>query len=247
MTNIILLLISWNLWASDPSIEKYCFSDLSSLQAEAKFDVIRVQSDKVIKEDHCLVIHMSDHRRELIQKYLLSLSGASLAFSSANIKREPCKLRVEKIRKKGLQKTEASVNDGLSVSSTQTNSESTETLMIETLKEFALSVDQDDIDGECRFVNENRYELKIEVKKNARPLAPVQLPAGNIIVVNQAPPPQETMLLKTQIQISRGERIEIGNIVRKLKNDGNKVDIKPELNLEKLAGQDQESVFLSLQ
>lgn len=246
---VILLLLFTNLaLADDMSSEKYCFSG-SVQSAQKKVTAIQVPSDVVTVDGNCLVIQMRPHRRELIQKYILSsIPGASVAFSSEDFRREPCKLKVERTKKKASDTTEVGLNGGGANASQATSSGTqTETMDIQTLKDFELTVDQSQVKGTCRFINQNRYEISLEVRKNPKPIVPVTLPPGTIVIMNQAPSDQETSVIQTQIQLRRGDRIDLGGVVKKADGKNHAVDIKPELKLETSDQEAFESVFLSLQ
>jgi hypothetical protein len=87
----------------------------------------------------------------------------------------------------------------------------------------------------------------LEVKKNLKPTVPVNLPPGTIVVLKQPPPDQETMSLKTELQLNRGDRIEIGQLVRDLKDKGHTITINPSVTIETKDQVGSEKVFLSLQ
>lgn len=244
----MLLLFSGLVFAEDMSSEKYCFNS-SPQAAHKKISAILVPSDVVTVDENCLVIQMRPHRRELIQKYVLSsIPGASVSFSSEDLRREPCKLKVEKIKKKTAVNTDVGLNNQIpSVSRTDSLSTENETMDIQTLKDFELSVDQSQIKGTCRYINQNRYEISLEVRKNPKPIVPVNLPPGTIVVLNQPPPDQQTSVLQTQIQLSRGERIDLGGVIKNTTGKGHNVDINPSLNIETSDQDSTEKVFLSLQ
>jgi hypothetical protein len=246
---ITLLLFSFLAIADDMASEKYCFPSVSQGQAARhKLAGILVPSDIVTTDENCLVIQMRPHRRELIQRFILSsFPGTSVAFSSEDQRRESCQLKVEKEGVKTSQKTTFGVNQGLTIGQNNSSGSTTETMQIKTLKDFVLTVDQDEIKGSCRYLNPNRYEITIEVRKNPRPTIPEGLPQGSIDVLNQPPPDQETMFLKTQLQLSRGERIEIGGILKGLKKNNHQGSIKPSIKIEAQQGSRSEKVFLSLQ
>lgn len=247
---ITLLLFSFLAQADDMSSEKYCFSSPSQSQsAKQKLSAIQVPSDVVTSDDNCLVVQMRPHRRELIQRFILNgFPGTSVSFSSEDVQREPCKLKVEKVKVKTGDDFNAGINQqGIQLNKTDTTGNATETMQIQTIKNFELSVDQDEIRGTCRYINSNRYEISITVRKNPKPIVPVDLPPGTIVVLNQLPPNQETMVLQTQLQLSRGEKIDIGGVVKDLKYKNETVDIKPELKHETSGQTSSEKVWLSLQ
>lgn len=245
---IMLLLFSSLSFAEDMSSEKYCFST-SPVIAQKKFSGIQVPSDVVTIDENCLMIQMRPHRRELIQKFMLSsLPGAYVAFSSEDVRREPCKLKVEKIKEKISDGVDVGLNQQTgSISQTSSTGSASETMEIQTLKDFELTVDQDQVKGTCRYINKDRYEIALEVRKNLKPIVPVALPPGSIVVLNQAPPDQETGLLQTQIQLSRGEKIELSSVIKKANFKDQNADIKPDFKLETTDQKAAEKVFLSLQ
>lgn len=244
----MLLLFTGLAFADDMSSEKYCFSS-SMLVAQKKLAAIQVPSDVVTVDENCLVVQMRPHRRELIQRYILSsVPGASVVFSSEDLRREPCKLKVEKIKKKTSDSTNIGFNNQIpTASQTETSGTQNETMDIQTLKDFELTVDQSQIRGTCKYINQNRYEIALEVRKNLKPIVPVVLPPGSVVVANPPPADQETGVLQTQIQLSRGERIDLGGVVKKADGKNHTVDIKPELKLETSDQDSSEKVFLSLQ
>lgn len=247
---ITLLLFSFLTFADEMASEKYCFSSINqSLTAKQKLSSIQVPSDVVTSDENCLVVQMRPHRRELIQRYLLtSFPGTSVTFSSEDLRREPCKLKVEKIKQKSGDVLSGGLNQtGITINQTNSQASATETMQIQTIKDFELSVDQDEIKGTCRYLNPNRYEISLTVRKNPKPIIPVNLPPGSIIVLNQPPPDQETMVLQTQLQLSRGERIDIGGVVKSLEKKNKNVDIRPELKIETTGNKSNETVFLGLQ
>lgn len=246
----MLLLFPLFAYAEDMASEKYCFSSLSGVQlAQKKFSAIQVNSDVTTIDDNCLVIQMRPHRRELIQRYILSAApGATVVFSSAEVRRDPCKLKVEKVK--------SEKNDTLSVdvskqsagaNKTEFTGTASEVMQIDTLNEFKLSYNEDEILGNCRYITPDRYEIKIEVRKNPKPILPVNLPPGTIAVINTPPPDQKTMVLQTELQLTRGERIEIGDLIRKTNNKEQSISINPTLTIENEQQHSSEKVFLSLQ
>lgn len=246
-----LVLFSQMALASDPVIEEYCFASAAKMKdVSSRLKFILVPVDKVQENASCFTVSTSSHRRELIQGYVRRLEPAvQIAFSSVEIKREPCEIRVEKQKISRAQDTEATVNPDLngSVGNEQIVQDRNDVTKIQTLKDFELTVNQDTIQGQCRVINPNRYEITIEVKKEARPLLP-PVPEGTIVVIPDAqlPKVQETSRLQSTVQLNRGERIELGSVVKDLKNRGNKVDVKTGANLELANEASTEKIFLTL-
>lgn len=246
----MLALFSSLLQAEDITSEKYCFSSTEEfLIAQKKISTLQVPSDSVVKDENCIMFHMKSHRFELIHRYITTnFPNVSIPFSSAAQRTDPCLLQVEKIKEKKSENLEASAGQVVSANQEDTSAKDTEISQIQTLKEFELTLDQNQIKGECRFINSSRYEITIKVAKNPKPVLPVSIVNGVMVQPAQNPPPnQETMNLQTQIQINKGEKIEIGSIVKKIQNEENLKDVQTGIDYKTNEGQVTEKIFLSLQ
>jgi hypothetical protein len=171
-----------------------------------------------------------------------------IQFSSAELRKEICELKVEKIKTLSSKETDVSLGDRGSVGATQNTSESKDTSQVKTMGDFELTVNQDVIKGQCRFITANRYDIDLEVRKDAKPYLPGLAPGTTVIVTNPTPPPdQETSKLTTSLQLLKGERIEIGSIIKDLQNKKTQVSISPEVLHDERVGMSQEKVFLSIE
>lgn len=246
---VLLLLLSFLATGSDEmASEKYCF-DVNAEIAAKKFEAIKVPSDFVTLDENCLIIQMRPHRRELIQRFLLSsIPGARVAFSSEEVRREPCRLKVEK--EKVLSESTTKLGfDPRNAQARQTTSkkQGMDVMRIETLSEFEMQVNQDKVKGTCRFITPKRYDITLEVVKLPRPVIEAPLPPGTIIVINNPPQVQQTMKLKTTLQLNQGDRLEVGEILTQLKNQDNSVSLSPSGTVEKTRQTGSEKVCLGLQ
>lgn len=238
-------------FAQELSVEELCFS---SAQAKAtglkRVKDILLPSDKVTETSQCFMISTLDHRRELIQSFVRRIDPTvTISFSSAEIKQEPCLLKVEKIKSQRENKSNLTVGQNLSASNNGLLNESKELLQISTLKNFELTVNQDSIKGICRYINPTRYEITLEVVKEATPLLP-PVPAGTIVVVvpdAQTKASQDTFKLQTQLQLNHGQRIEIGSVVKDLKNKAHQINSSPSVNVGRTTQFQVEKVFLSIE
>lgn len=231
---ILLLLFSFFVKASDLSSERYCFtSDEKALQGLSRFSAIEVPSDLVNKDRNCLVIQMLPHRRELIQRYILSTdTNVTISFSSEALTTPPCNFNIIKV------KNIIDDNKEMGISNFKiqtTTSDGNESIQIQTLRDFEISVDQDEIKGSCRYITPNRYEITLEVKK---------LPPAIALIL---PSKQEGLTLKTQLQLSRGDKIEIGEVIKNLREKDFDADLDPTLKIESKSQKRIEKVFLSFQ
>jgi hypothetical protein len=247
---ILLLFFSTFLSAQDETAtEKFCFSSTDIMAVRKKLTMIEVSSDSISVDGKCLVAVMKTHRRELIQKYLLSnFQDMSIAFSSENLRKESCKLRIEKEKVKQGDDLDINLNrDKLQVTLDENRGHATEEIQIQTIRDFQLSINQDEIFGKCTPLSPDRYIIALEIKKNPKPLVDQNLPPGSVIIMDRPAPDQETMLLKTEIRLSRGERINIGNIVKNLKTDNAAANSSPSGTAKAQDQKQSEMVFLSLQ
>lgn len=246
---IWLLFLSLTTLAQENAVEEYCFissTRMASVLNKTRF--ILVPADKVQSDKNCFTVNTPEHRRELIQSYIRRLDpSVAIGFSSAELRREHCHIKVEKIKNLKRDTTTGSITTDKSIdaSTEQQRGESKDVSTIQTIKEFELTVNQDSILGECRAITPDRYEIKIQVKKEARPLLP-PVPPGTVVVVPDAkiPPPQETSNLTTTVQLTRGQKMELGTVVKDLKNDGRKIDINSGAGIENTEGAETEKVFL---
>jgi hypothetical protein len=248
----LLLYTQFALAQDDPAIEEYCFSSVGKMkEVSARLKFILVPADKTQEDQNCFTVSTPVHRRELIQNYIRRLEPAvQIGFSSAEIRRPPCNIRVEKIKTRTQQSIGGGLSTGLipSAGTNQATGESKDVTTIQTLKEFELTVNQDVVKGECRAINPSRYEISLEVRKDAIPLLP-PIPPGTIVVVPDAqiPKVQETSRLQTTLQLNSGQRIEIGSVVKNLKDDASSLDINSGAAIEKTTGTQHEKVFLSIE
>jgi hypothetical protein len=243
---MILWLLLYTLLAhsqSDPAIEEYCFSSIEKMKlVSTRLKFILVPADKTQEDRNCFTVSTPTHRRELIQNYVRRLDPAvQIGFSSAEIRRDPCNIKVEKFKTVTKQSTVGSISTGFipSAGTEQTNGQSSDITSIQTLKEFELTVNQDVVKGECRAINPTRYEISIEVRKDAPP-TPVAFPGSEM------PKQEDTSRLQTTLQLNVGERIEIGSVVKNLKSGGATVNINSGAALEKSDNTQNEKVFLSI-
>jgi hypothetical protein len=233
-----LLFILSVIQADDLVVEKYCFHTVPNAErAHAYFKSIAVPSDKVVKDNSCLIIGIKPHRRELVQKLLLSAyPHLSITFSSQELSKDPCELKVEKSRLLKDQNEGINIGKIPQVQTDEKNKFNVETMHITTLKDFKLTVDQSTITGECRYVNPQSYEVTLSVRKDAKPN----------LVITTPPADQESSILKTQIQLQRGSKIEIGSIVQELKAKSRNIDNSPRAESKVNERYLQEKIFLSI-
>jgi hypothetical protein len=246
---VILLFFLSNAFADDYSVEKYCFqSQVRSSLVHKKITPILLPSDSVTSDENCLLIKMLSNRRELIQRFIYSTDPqVKIEFSSEDIRREPCLLQIEKIRNKTSNTVGLNVDQAGIAEATNSSNVEREIAQIQTVKDFELTVDQNQVKGTCRFISSNRYEISLEVKRSPRQIIPQNLPAGTVVVVNNPPQDESTLTLQTQIQLNRGQKIEVGEIIKDTQNKNHKIDLEPSADVNLNESKNSEKVYLSLQ
>ena len=227
------------------TLERFCLSSV-----EKKSEVIKsltpllLPSDKFSSEGNCFDLSTASHRRELLQSYILKLDpSASVDFSSEEIRRNPCRLKVEKIRHQTGSETNVSLN---SASARQIKTKGTEISKIQTLSDFELALDQNVIRGNCRFITPRRYEIGLEVRKDPKPLYPPASPGVIILINGNPPPPQKTSKLKTTIQLSRGEKIHLGSVNQDEAGEKKQLDLRPRVGFGESEKKRSEEIYLSI-
>lgn len=230
-------------------IETYCFSSQQMrTRMEKKISTILVPSDKIDAEKNCFTLQMKPHRRELLQSYVRNLDPeVNITYSSAEIKREPCLLKVEKMRVRKNSSTDILISQTPEVVAGQLSETAQDVMQIQTLGQFSLVVSQDAIEGNCRYINKDLYEITLNARRDPKPLVPPHLPYGSVVVIASPPPAEKTINVSTTVQLNRGERSEIGSIVKDLRKKEQKIDVRSEAQSEIVDQSEEEKVFLSFQ
>jgi hypothetical protein len=228
-------------------IENYCFNSQSQMKkVKAQLKFILVPVDRIQETQNCFTVITSEYRRELLQQFVKRIDpSVVLDLSSAEIKREPCSLKITKLKSGNQESLQVSLNP----QSYQTEKASTDVMTIQTLKEFEISVNQNIVKGECRAINSSRYEIALEIRHDPLPSSP-PLPSGAVVELTQGQTPkdQETSQLKTVVQLNRGEKLELGSIFKNLNNQANKIDLQStSLEMKKSDNAENEKVFLSIE
>jgi len=211
----LLIFISSYIFAQDQSVEEYCFTSPSKAQEVAKRSAfILLPSDKTQLNDNCLSISTLSHRRELLQNFIRNLEpNVSIKFSSAEARREPCKIKVEKTYTSKIKNNNAQVWPTANLENTQANGVRTETSQISTIKGFELQAYENQIKGECRYINPSLYEIKLEATKLAKPLPPAVVLGHNPELLR--PQDEKLNYLSTTVQLHRGEKMHLGSVLKK--------------------------------
>ena len=242
---LLFIFFLFQVSAQDIVVETYCFSSVGeSLKAQQSAKYLMLPADKIENKEICFSLFTTESRRELIQKYLFnSFPQMRIDYSSAeNTKDETCELIVEKIKKSngsdfGLTRFEQKNKDSREISQ----------LKVMSGAPFELSVNEQKLTGNCRYITPTRYEINFSMKFIPKPIIPA-VPEGAIVVINNPTPPepQTGTNLTTIVQVNKGERIELGSIVRDLTDKGHAVSLVPFIDINRMEGQSSEQIFLML-
>ena len=236
------------------STEEYCFASSRRMrETKEQLRFILIPSDNVLENNLCLKVNTPIHRRELIQNYIKRLAPeVQIQFSSADLKRDPCQLKIEKIKVSQKKTQDGSIvfdSGRLSINAESDNSgqNTAETLTIQTIKDFEMMVNFDLIRGECRVISGSRYEIRLEIIKKPVPLN--HSPSSTLTPLNPNPEAlkdQTTSRLQTTVQLNSGEKIEVGSIVKNLKGESQTVDVNSTAKAQDSRENETEKFFLSI-
>jgi hypothetical protein len=250
---IFLLFITSHSYAQNIVVETYCFSsEAQSVKAQQSSKYLMLPADRIEPKGECFSLFTTESRRELIQKYLLS-SYPQMTVSYSSMERsasEMCNLRVEKIKNQNTFRTKAQIQAlGMaSVGETTSNSKEVSQMKAMSGAPFELQVDQQKIEGKCRYITATKYEIEFSMQFIPRPLIP-PVPEGTVVII-QNPPTSEVQQgtsLSTTVQLSQGEKIEIGSIAKNLAEKGHSASLIPKLSYEKTEGSSQEKIYLLME
>lgn len=246
---LILIFFSLYLQADENFTNKYCFKSVNESQTAANhLKSLVLPSEELILQGECLILKIRPRRQDFIHSYISkNISNSQLVFSDANEKKQSCNLKVEKIKNLKKQDTNITIATDSSLSSNVSKKTSNEVIRIQTIGDFELSVDQQQVRGECRYISKDLYEIKLSVIKTAKPIVPRELPPGSVIIMNSPPTDQETSTLSTQVQLNRGQRIELGSVIKNAHDKSQNVSITPDIKITNFEQNNSENVYLSLE
>lgn len=233
--------------AQDMSVEKYCFSSPNRMEAvQSRLQVILVPADKLDKDGSCFTLQMKPHRRELLQNYIKNLDPAvKIDFSSEEMRKEHCHLQTERTRISDSNQTQIGYNGQVQLENQTTHKEAVETSKIQTLGPFSLRLNRTLIEGDCRPLSSNRYRIKLKYLEEPIKINPTYYHSAG------TPPPveilnQQTMHLETEVDLMKGQSLDLGGTFQDLKNKSYKVSAPDQIKLDELKSPVSEKVILRL-
>jgi len=236
---LLILLILGPIFADEEAIEKYCFETNSRTElAQREIKTIAVPSDRIEKINNCLVITMRPHRRELIQKFLYSsFPDMRVDFSSLSLDRKPCDLKLEKYSAMESNANEVKIPSEKVLESSSSRSSQKETMQIKTQNEFEVVLDETKILGECKYITSSRYEIKLSVTREKKEyVSPTSIPKDS-----------SSLTLKTELQLTKGERIEIGQVLQQKETENKSINVPIDLGTSQNSKSFSQKVYLSIE
>lgn len=229
---------------AERSLERFCFpSTIEAQKGHAIIQQILAKGvDEATLEASCVNVLIDQNRVELLDRWVATrLPQARKTFSASSAPRPECDMLVTKISKKDETNKQAGVrNNGFIVSVDSGENENREENFIKVLSggTAKLKVDESELEITC-VVKGSSYHLKFAMLYVPRPLIPpnTQLPPGSVIVVNAPPPPDKSgSSLQTEVEVQKGQEINLGQITRDLRNNQKELDISPSAQMNSKAG-----------
>ncbi|MBY0515619.1 MAG: hypothetical protein K2P81_01835 [Bacteriovoracaceae bacterium] len=233
-----------------PSLERLCFNSSSEAQrAIPILNVILIKGqDAIDPEGKCLNVSVDSSRIEVFQRWVKTrLPEAYYHFSAASAPVEMCDIVVTKQSQKNQQDQNINVNTkGFGAVITEGNNSGKEESFIKVSsgKSAELRVDQDDLTLTCVKKNNSRYLITVALR--FIPPTPPQAPPGSIIVMQAPPPDQSGTSISTEIEVSVGQDVNIGQVVKDLKSKQTQVNLPESAELSQKSGIDQTQWFLRI-
>lgn len=231
---------------AERSLERLCFpSALEAQRGQAIIQQILAKGlDEATLEANCLNVMIEANRVELLDRWVATrLPLARKTFSAANAPRQECDMLVTKISQKSEQNKQLGVRqNGFIVSVDNGENENREENFLKVLSggTAKLKVDESELEITC-IAKGSSYLLKFAQLFVPRPLVPpnTNLPPGSVIVVNAPPPPDTSgSSLQTEVEVQKGQEINLGQITRDLRNKQKDLDISPSANMNSTTGKE---------
>jgi len=231
---------------AERSLERLCFPSATEAQKGQVIvqQILAKGLDEVNLEANCLNVMIEANRVELLDRWVATrLPLARKTFSAANAPRQECDMLVTKISQKSEQNKKLGIRkNGFIVSVDNGENENREESFLKLLSggTAKLKVDESELEITCVAKGSN-YHLKFALLFVPRPLIPpnTNLPPGSVIVVNAPPPPDTSgSSIQTEIEVQRGQEINLGEITRDLRQKQKEISITPSAEMNSTTGKE---------
>jgi hypothetical protein len=249
---IILLSMILSLFKAHatPSLERLCFN--SPNEAQRAIPILNVvlikEQDAIDPEGRCLNVTVDTARLEIFQRWVKTrLPEAYYHFSTSSAPVDMCDIVVIKQTQKTQQNQNANVNTksfGAVITEGESNGTEESFIKVSSGKSAELRVDREDLTLTCVKQSYSRYLITVALK--FIPLTPPPVPPGSVIVVQSPPPDQSGTSISTEVEVSAGQEVNIGQIVRDLKSKQSQVNLPESAEISQKAGIDQTQWYLKI-
>jgi hypothetical protein len=205
------------LWLLSPSavaetmLERLCFASAQEArQAISILDTVLVKGqDEILPEGPCLNVRVEEKRADVFQRWVtLRLPHATPEFSTMNAPARTCEIQVG--RRQNNKQTSETIQAGTSAITVRAQgaelvSDEISTLNLLSGKSGTIMMENRQVDITCTFRASGRYHVRISLK----PLPPP-------VTLFPPPPTKNEIGLSTEIEVSPGVEVSLGQIVEDL-------------------------------
>jgi hypothetical protein len=222
---LILIMLITNLYSQE--LIRFCFKKPTAMkQSKAETKQFLLGEEKILgvnSQCYDILVHTSS-RTDFLKDFISMRHGGIYKTASSSRTSKSCDINVEKVTQTSGKSREAVVKRrNLKFQDTTTKGSSTETsfLKVSSGKSASLTINDQTINLTCTYISENSYRLKFSLAKTT-----VQF--GTIIINGRPlsyPASSQSEGISTTLELSRGQRIQIGSSSKNKNNKGKSVGI----------------------
>jgi hypothetical protein len=247
-----MMILFW-LWLLTPAqsqtaLERLCFA--SAVEAQKAVPIVSTVLvkgvDSVELEADCLNIHVAPARGEVFQRWIKArLPHAQLAFSTLSAPKKECDMLAERVTTKVSNGQNALVNSqGINLQDGQSKGSEVQqhVLKVTSGSPGSISMDGTEFTVICTELSEGSYRLKFSHKYTPRTTPTIV--NGQLVQIPEsgAHPPSAS----SEIEVSRGQRVDIGSIKKDLRDKDKSVGIPTGLDYQQTDGAITTQWFLTV-
>ncbi len=205
-------------------LRQYCFKRNVSLErVKIYLNQIKLEKDLITlnRARHCVEIGVGEDRVELFQKYL-SMNYQFEVMGNSAVRKRECLFEIETLRESEKNTKSIKFGSKIHIGEKQKSNEGKSVSMIRVMEQKLAQL----------FVNDTLITISCQIRGK---FTEVDINLGN----------KRTNLITT-IQVSKGQRVDLGSIVQDLSSKDSGVSLSKGINYSKSSGSKKSSVFLIL-
>ena len=213
---------SVNLFAVE--MRQYCFKRSVSLSRVKNYlNQIKLEKDIITLNptSNCITVGVDEERVELFRKYL-SMNYQFTTSGNQNLRKRECLFEVETVRDTSRKKTSAKFGSKIHINGNTTNNSRKSVSNLRVMESKLAQL----------FVNDTLVSVSCQITGK---LVEISISLGN-----------KRTSLTTTVQVSKGQRIDLGSVVEDLSQKSSGASISAGVNYSKVSGSKKSSVFLTL-